>query len=109
MSECGVESRPAMVTTTAGLAFALGALAGEFPDIHTRLVVAMGRCMKSDGVLEFTVSELAKKADVRLGLTKEYLRRGRHHGLLAIVGRRTDNGRIRYCAYHNQPREAAQP
>lgn len=109
MSDCGVDSRPAMVTTPAGLAFALDAMADEYPEIHGRLVIAMGRCMEPGGVLEFTVSELAKKADVRLGLTKEYLRHGRQLGVLVIVGRRTDNGRIRYCAYGDQPQEVTAP
>lgn len=99
MTECGVDSRPAMVTTPTQLALALDIMAGEFPDIHAPLADALGRAMRGDGVMEFTVSELAKDSGVRLGLTKEYLGAGRRRGLLAIVGRRTDNGRIRYCAY----------
>jgi hypothetical protein len=73
--------------------------AEEFPDVHQNLVDALARTMGGDGVMQFTVSQLAKDADVRLGQTKEYLRSARDHGVLHLLGRRTDNGKMRYCAY----------
>lgn len=99
-TECETTAdRPAMVVDADRLALCMHAMFDEFPEIHDRLISALGRAMKVDGVMEFTVSELAKKADVRLGATKEYLHSARQQKLLQVLGRRTDNGRIRYCAY----------
>jgi hypothetical protein len=34
-----------------------------------------------------------------LGQAKDYLRAARNSGVLHLLGRRTDDGKIRYCAY----------
>jgi hypothetical protein len=88
-----------MVTGAAELAAAMAPITAQFPDIHADLVAAAARRMKSDGVMEFTVSGLAKDAGVRLGLAKDWLKTARDHRLMHVLGRRTDNGMIRYCAY----------
>lgn len=99
MTECSIGIRPAMATTPVQLAHALSAIADEFPAIHQQLTHALGLVMGGDGVMEFTVSTLAKDASVRLGQAKDYLRAARNRGVLHLLGRRTDDGKIRYCAY----------
>lgn len=98
MTNC-LDTRPVMVTEATQLTHALDTLAGRFPDIHTPILTALGQCMGSDGVMEFTVSGLAKLAEVRMSLAKDYLKTARSERLLDLIGRRTDNGKMRYCAY----------
>jgi hypothetical protein len=90
---------PTMVTTPVELAMSTEELAQEFPDVHSQMIDALGRTMRRDGAMEFTVTALAKDAGVRLRVTREYLRIARMRGILHVLGRRTDTGRIRYCAY----------
>lgn len=99
-SDCGVDTRPVMVTGPDQLVPAMLPMAERFPDIHERVVGALGRAMCRDGVMEFTVTGLAKDSEVRLGLVRDYLKQARGQRLLHLLGRRTDNGKIRYCAYH---------
>lgn len=100
MTDDGAASTtPTMATTLGELVLSTEELAQEFPDAHRQLVAAMGRTMRRDGAMEFTVSALAKDADVRLRVVQEYLRAARNRGILQVLGRRTDTGRIRYCAY----------
>lgn len=94
-----VDTASVMVTDVDQLAEALGPMAEEFPDIHHQLVTAMAGTMGPGGVVEFTLSELAKTSRVRLSLVKDYVRAARENKVLQLLGRRTDNGRIRYCAY----------
>jgi hypothetical protein len=96
-----------MVTEPGQLPSVMQAMSGLFPDIHADLMAALGRAMRPDGAMEFTVSGLAKDASVRLTLAKDYLRAARGQELLHMLGRRTDNGKIRYCAYQ-QPAEAGE-
>lgn len=103
MTQSGVETGLAMATSPFQLAQTMALLAPKFPEIHTELVLALGRLMGVDGVMEFTVSGLAKNAGVRPSLTKEFLKAARDNGLLHVLGRRTDNGMIRYCAYRETP------
>jgi hypothetical protein len=94
-----VDNRPTMAVTPVQLIRALDVIAADFADIHPCLTDALGRVMSKDGVMEFTVSALAKTAGVRLGQAKDYLRAARNSGVLHLLGRRTDDGKIRYCAY----------
>lgn len=108
MSGTDPNSSVVMVTAAAELAAAMAPIIEKFPDIHADLVIAAARRMSSDGVMEFTVSGLARDAGVRLGLAKDWLKAARDHGLMHVLGRRTDNGMIRYCAYrHNANAEKA--
>lgn len=98
-----VDTAPTMVTDPAQFAPAMQSMADAFPDIHDQLVTAMAQTMGAGGVIEFTLSELAKNSGVRLGLVKDYVRVARENKVLQLLGRRTDNGRIRYCAYQPGP------
>jgi hypothetical protein len=109
MTGSGVATGLAMATSPFHLAQTMAPLAPKFPEIHTDLVLALGHLMRADGVMEFTVSGLAKDAGVRPGLTKEFLKAARDDGLLHVLGRRTDNGMIRYCAYRETPADESLP
>lgn len=94
-----VDTAPRMTTTADQLNAALQLMAEPFPAVHPQMVIALGRSMTAGGVMEFTLSELAKTSGVRLSVVKDYVRTAREHKVLELLGRRTDNGRIRYCAY----------
>lgn len=104
MTASRVDGRPVMVTEPGQLRPVMHAMATEFPDIHEDVVAAMARTMRPDGVMEFTVSGLAKDAEARLTPVKNYLKVARQQQLLHMLGRRTDNGKIRYCAYQIFPK-----
>lgn len=96
-----VGTGPTMATDVDQLAAAMSPMAQVYPDIHSQIVAGMARAMSTDGVVEFTLSELAKDSGVRLGLVKDYMAVARESKILELLGRRTDNGRIRYCAYQS--------
>lgn len=101
MNDNDVATTPIMATAPDQLPAAMHSMAGAFPDIHDSIVGALGEVMARDGVMEFTLSQIAKGSGVRLTLVKEYLKTARRDGTLHLLGRRTDDGRIRYCAYRH--------
>lgn len=103
MSEAVPKKAVDMVRAGDDLAAAVAGLASAFPVAHDAIVAAAARVMSPDGVMEFTVSGLAKDAGVRMSVVKEWLKAARDQNLMHVLGRRTDNGKIRYCAYQHVP------
>jgi hypothetical protein len=88
-----------MVTDADQLAAALAPMATDYADTHHTLIEHLPGFMRSDGAIEVTVRDLSKRSGVPFSAAKEYLRVARQRGLLHLLGRRVENGQLRYCAY----------